>query len=77
MTIEILKTERKHSHLIKVTNNSGLTFHIPVIDVRDGNDERKIAKSFLKNKGSKFMRPSYAAYGDSYQSRGTAGVKKD
>ena len=76
MTKEILKSEGKLSHLIKVVNNLGFTFHIPVVDVRDGENERAAAKNLLKSRGSKYMKPSFAAYGDSYQMRGTVNDKK-
>jgi len=76
MTKEILKSEGKLSHLIKVVNNLGFTFHIPVVDVRDGQNERLTAKSLLKSRGSKFMKPSFSTCGDSYQMRGTVNDKK-
>lgn len=68
--VEHLKSPELKSHLIRVTKVGEKPFHIPVIDVRDGEDQRENAKAFLKtanyHKGSKYMKPSYSVIGLTY-----------
>ena len=63
--------EEKRSYLIKATNKKTGDFTIPVIYVRDGKDERelvnKIQYNSNRNRGSKYMRPSFSVGGNSYQ----------
>ena len=42
-------------------------FVIPIVDVRRNDDQRRIAERMNKGKSSKFMKPSYAQLGLSYQ----------
>lgn len=62
--------EDKRSHGIKVQTHDD-AFVIPVIDVRDGENERAAVNNIQKNQrrytGSKFMSRSYAVGGNSYQ----------
>jgi hypothetical protein len=62
--------EGKRSHGIKVETHDD-AFVIPVIDVRDGENERATVNNISKNQrrytGSKFMSRSYAVGGNSYQ----------
>lgn len=65
------------SYIIKVkTQNNTDPFYIPVIDVRDGDEQRTLANEILKgsnrSKGSSFMKPSFTGiFGESYNERGT------
>ena len=55
------------SKYIKVKNKLGFTFHIPFIDVRDGEDARKAAKSLIsRSNQSKYLRPSESVIGIPY-----------
>ena len=63
-------SENKLSHLIEVETFGIIPkkFHIPVMDVRDGEEEREIGVKILKtNNTSKFLKPSYGIGGNSYQ----------
>lgn len=49
------------SHYIQTTNKYGQPVNIPVVDVRDGIAERKLAEHFIKSSNrSRFM--NYNAY---------------
>jgi hypothetical protein len=67
-----ITSKNKHSYLIEVTpaNPNKETFRIPVVDVRDGEDARELASKLTRSsngfRGSKFMKPSYAYMGGSY-----------
>lgn len=68
--VEKLTTEGKRSYVIKVTTVNSLTgsFYIPVVDVRDGEDERERANEMLKSSNqSRFLKPSFGSGGGSYQ----------
>ena len=71
-TVSTLKQDGKLSYGIKVETKGNRreqpTFVIPVIDVRDGYAERKLANKIMKSaKQSKFMRPTFGLGGNSYQ----------
>ena len=55
--------ELKFSYAYKVTKPYRLPFYVPVIDVRDGEPQRRLAKSFLKNsntqRGSRYIPTNY------------------
>lgn len=69
--VETISDPSLRGYLIKVTKPNDKPFFIPVTDVRDGDEQRKaiakLIKSNNKMNGSKYMRPSQAAFGDSYQ----------
>jgi hypothetical protein len=52
--------ELEYSYAIKVTRPYRVPFYVPVVDVKDGENQRKIANSILKAsnyfKGSKYIR---------------------
>lgn len=64
-----LTVEGKYSHRIQVETHMD-KFTIPVVDVRDGEKERKAAKAIIKSsnisKGSKYITPSFSLLGYSY-----------
>lgn len=70
MQTEKLTQSEKSSHLIKVSPKGKPAFFIPVIDVRDGEDQRNAAKSLLKasnmNRGSQYIKPTYTLFGENY-----------
>jgi len=62
--VEIVKDpELQFSYAYKVTKPYRLPFYVPVIDVRDGEPQRRLAKSFLKNsnaqRGSRYIPTNY------------------
>lgn len=65
------------SYIIKVkTPSSTKPFFIPVIDSRDGEEQRAVIAEIIKTdnrrKGSKYMKPSFTGlFGDSFNERGT------
>lgn len=68
-----LRQEDRYSHLIKITPKSNKrSFFIPVIDVRDGEEQREAAKNMLKAsnilRGSKYLKPTYTMFGENYNS---------
>lgn len=72
--IQVLKgNPLLRSHVIKVTPVTNPTFYIPVVDVRDGDEQRDLAIGMIKennrNKGSKYMKPTITGLlGESYNS---------
>lgn len=52
-------------------DKDGTEIKVPVIDMRESEQHRKIGESFLKldriNRGSKFLRPTFSVVGRSYQ----------
>lgn len=66
----IITTEGKLGYLIEVSSLKKGKFVIPVVDVRDGKEDRELAERMLKDSnrvvGSKYFRPSYSWYGFSY-----------
>lgn len=55
------------SGYIKAKNKLGFTFHIPMIDVRDGDDARQAAKALIsRSSQSKYIRPSESFLGLTY-----------
>ena len=76
--ITTVKADPKElSHVIKVkTHNNTDPFYIPVVDVRDGEEQRILANQILKesnkSRGSAYMKPSFTGiFGESYNERGT------
>ena len=69
-TVQKITDPSLKSHVIKVTPVNGTSFHIPVVDVRDGQEQRDIAKIMLKEsnrrKPSQFMKPSESESGLTY-----------
>lgn len=64
--VTVIRNEGKLSYNIKVETKKE-SFMIPVIDVRDGEAERRISKLMSKGHRSKFMPPSFSQSGHSYQ----------
>lgn len=65
--IEYITQEYLQSYLIKVTKAGSTAFYVPVIDVRDGEDQRKAVKELLKSANqSKFIKPKYNFLGQKY-----------
>jgi len=52
-------------------NKEGETIKVPVIDLTESEQHRKLGEHFLKadriNRGSKFMKPTFSVSGKSYQ----------
>lgn len=64
---EVISDPSLRSHVIKVTPVSKPAFYIPVVDVRDGEEQRESANRMIKaNASSKYMKPSYSVVGPSY-----------
>lgn len=62
--VEVAKDpELQFSYAYKVTKPYRTPFYVPVVDVRDGENQRLIANSILKasnaNKGSKFIKRNF------------------
>lgn len=72
-TTKVLRKEGKRSYVIEVTKLDDHfvfdVFYIPVIDVRDGETERRLVRQMAKAAGSHsiHMKPSFAMGGNSYQ----------
>jgi len=66
--VENITKEGKRSYGIRIETPKGEVRMVPVVDVRDGDTERCIAKRIIKaTNHSKFMQPSYGVGGGSYQ----------
>ena len=62
--VEIVQDpELQYSYAYKITRAYRVPFYVPVIDVRDGETQRKIVKSILKNsnaqRGSRYIPTNY------------------
>ena len=71
-TQKIIEQKDRRSYGIQVTKfDSGIEsdkFIVPVYDVRDGEQERKIINNQIKQSNrSKFTQPSFSVMGNSYQ----------
>lgn len=65
--VTVLPVENKRSYGIKVETDKQ-DFIIPVIDVRDGEEERKKVNQMIKaSNRSKYTQPSFSVCGNSYQ----------
>ena len=68
--VKEIKDKSLKSYVIKVTPVNGKPIHIPVIDVRDGPEQRKNAIAMLKEsnktKPSKYMKPTDSFMGGNY-----------
>jgi hypothetical protein len=80
---QVISDPSLKSYIIKVMSAKGPTFTIPVVDVRDGQEQRDIVTDMAKNNnrraGSKYMKPTITGFfGESYNDRGTntIGFKK-
>ena len=63
MKKEILEYPGMRSYGIKYTKQSEATFIIPVVDVRDGKDQREVVNKSIKEcnrrKGSRYITPTF------------------
>lgn len=62
--VEIVKDpELQFSYAYKVTRPYRVPFYVPVIDVRDGDTQRRLVKSLVKNsnsqRGSRYIPTNY------------------
>ena len=68
--VEILQNDNQASYGIKVTTEKDV-FVVPILNVKDGQPTRDRINYMTKNnnirKGSKFMHPTFAVNGNSYQ----------
>lgn len=74
-TREVISDPSLRSHVIKVTKPNKEVFFIPVVDARDGEEQREAIRNSLKTdnkrRGSAYMKPTYTnVFGDSYNERG-------
>jgi hypothetical protein len=67
-TVKHLTREDKKSYGIQVTTKDD-KFVVPVMDVRDGEQERAIVNNMVKNsrQRSQFLQPSFGSGGNCYQ----------
>lgn len=65
--VEVVKDpELQFSFAYKITKPYRLPFYVPVIDVRDGQVQRKLANSLIKNsnarRGSRYIPVNYSSF---------------
>ena len=67
---EILQDPSRLSYVIKVTPVNSTPFFIPVVDVRDGEEQREAVKNTLKTHnrtvGSKYIQRKFTFLGEMY-----------